>query len=197
MTPPIRRPGIRIVSSLVLFFFVLSGFPIQSLVSRAWAGEEEDLAQAKRHFEIYADYEAALAIVDRLVGGEASTKGTLRDAYVLRARCLLAMNREAEAPAAFCNAVRCDHSWQPDEFECTQEEIDVFNRAMASCPEARRETLGPGAAPGKEKKGPPWKLLAAGGVVLVAGLVLLLTGGGDEDPIEDEDLPGFPDKPTD
>jgi hypothetical protein len=197
ITRPPNNRFLRCVASFVLIFFGLSICPIGPILLPSSAAGPEQLEEAQRSFE-FAEYDKALNQVETLIQGGLLTGNDLRDAHLLKGRCLLAMDREPEALISFCEAMKVDSIWQPDTFEFKTDEIEAFNRARDTCDLETREKPEEKERKEGEKKGPS-KLLyyLVGGVVLVAGAVALAAGGGggDGDGNGEEELPGFPDPP--
>lgn len=191
-----RRPTrAAAVVTLVAFFVSSTG---GAWIATARASAREDLVKAQEHFE-YTDYAQAMAVVDKLLAEGSLSGGDLREAHILRARCLAGMGREPEAIEAFCQVVRLDPKWKPDPFQFKSEEQDLFQRAEQRCASMGVTRAEPPAQQEEAKKGGgKWKLLVAGGALLVGGVVLLAAGGGGggDGATPDADLPGFPSPPN-
>lgn len=101
------------------------------LASFSWADPAADLEKAKTWFRS-GSFEEALNQATALTEGKALSGDQLRDAHILRARCLVVLGRTAEAESAFQAAHQVDSAWQPDDVYFNQTEIAVFKSAMAS-----------------------------------------------------------------
>ncbi|HET9888060.1 MAG TPA: hypothetical protein VFR10_11150 [bacterium] len=196
-------PARRGVAALVLVTF--TSFMARDLVfvSAAHAATpREELTKAEDYFQV-ADFQTALEKVDVLLKS-GNLEGTLlRDAHILKARSQLGLAHRSAAVDAFCSALKVDPAWRPDPDFYTNDEVQVFEQARASCStvktteptEKPATTTTQKAAATQVEESKPWykKPLYLGliGAALVGGVVLAAGGGDDEDP----DLAGFPPPP--
>lgn len=200
-------PARRGVAALVLVTF--SSFVARDLLlpGAAWAATaREELTKAEDYFQV-ADFQTALEKVDVLLKSGDLEGTLLRDAYILKARSELGLAHRSAAVDAFCSALKVDPAWRPDPDFYTNDEIQTFEQARASCSTtkttepAQKPTTTPtdaqkaaAAAPATESK--PWykKPLVLGviGAALIGGIALAAGGGGDDG---EADLASFPDPP--
>jgi hypothetical protein len=165
------------------------------------ADPREELSKAQDYF-LVADFQTALVKADALLASGDLQGAALRETWVLKGRCEIALGQRANATEAFCSGLRVEPSWRPDPDLFTKDESEIFSNALANC-----GTVGPAPTPeSKPRPSPlpepisvgekPWYkksvFLAVGGAA-VAGGVLLLLGGEDEKFVPD--VPGFPDPP--
>ncbi len=192
----------RALALAALGAFLVSVCPLGAL-----AAEPQDLGQARNHYE-FAEFNKALDICNALITGGTLTGSDLRDAYILKARCLVNLGNHSMAQESYCEALRTDKSWRPAPDLLTKDEQDVFDRTLASCvletapaPAPKPvpvvpPTIAPSAAGESKpwyKKPVFWVLGAAviGGAVALAG-----GGGGNGGGTPAGPLPGFPPPPT-
>jgi hypothetical protein len=152
----------------------------------ALARARPDLDRAQEHYD-FAEYGVALTILDGMIARGDLTGDTLRDAKILKARCLVGLGRDSEALDAWCEVIKLDPAWRPDEVFFPGNEIASFNRALEGCVE-------------KESAAAPWYknkivMAGAGALVLVGVLAVAMGGGGDDGGGGGNALPGFPDPP--
>ena len=186
-----QSPFLRAVAGVALAAFLLSVCPGVTLVSIARAADRQDLARAQEHYD-FAEFGEALTLLNQLIS-EGGLKGdALRDAYVLKARCLVGQGHTSTALDAYCQALRLDPNWRPDPVVFPKDEIEVFERALDTC------SLEAAPAPKTAAAGTPWykKPIAwvAGGAAIIVGILVAGGGGGDEGG-GGNDLPPFPDPP--
>jgi hypothetical protein len=184
-------PFLRTVAGVALTAFLLSICPGVTWVSAARAADRQDLARAQEHYD-FAEFGEALTLLDQLIADGGLKGDALRDAYVLKARCLVGQGHTSTALDAYCQALRLDANWRPDPVVFPKDEIEVFERALDTCSlEA--------APPPKTAAGTPWykKPIAwvAGGAAIIVG-VLVAGGGGGDDGGGGTELPAFPDPPA-
>jgi hypothetical protein len=196
-------PARRGVAALVLVTF--TSFVARDLVfaSAAYAATpREELTKAEDYFQV-ADFQTALEKVDVLLKSGDLEGTLLRDAYILKARSQLGLAHRSAAVDAYCSALKVDPAWRPDPDFYTNDEIQVFEQARASCTAVKTTeptekppttTTQPAAPAVSESK--PWykKPLYLGliGAAVVGGIALAAGGGGDD---EEADLEGFPPPP--
>lgn len=203
-----ERRGLAAIALTAL----LSALGPLPLTPAAEAAPGDELARAQEHYD-FAEFEQALGILDGMIAAGRLAGDGLRDAQVLRARCLVGLGRDAEAQTAYCSALRIDRQWRPDEDIFPKVERDAFERALADCPLAPEPAavtppaavappagqIPPTKAPvAKESK--PWYTqpfaIIAGGVLLIGGVLGLAGGGGGDGGTAPQPLPDFPDPPT-
>ncbi len=197
----------RAVAWLVLLTFTSLAARDLAAPPAAWAASpREELTKAEDYFQV-ADFATALQKVDALLKSGDLEGSTLRDAYVLKARCELGLAHRSSATDAFCQALRVDGGWRPDPDFYTKDEVEAFEQARASCtpgdatpprettPVKERATKDSAAAAGVSESKPWYKkplVLGILGAVVVGGVILALSGGDDEgDPV----LADFPPPP--
>ncbi len=198
------HPLFRSMAMLSVAAFLATTLDLVLFARPAYADAREELTRAEDYF-LVADFTTALTKVNALLDGGGLSGGTLRDAYILKARCEVGLAHRSSAVEAFCNALRVEPSWRPDPDLYTKDELEVFEQAKASC-----STTEPPAQPSEPSKpidsrssapkaaggGTPWyknkAVLAVGGALVVGGVVLAVSGGGDDG---ESDLPFFPDPP--
>lgn len=199
-------PMCRALAGLSAFVFLASIGDLALLATPAFADAREELTKADDYFQV-ADFATALAKVDALLDSGDLQGGTLRDAYVLKARCEVALAHRSSAVDAFCSALRVEPGWRPDPDLYTKDEIEVFDQARENCaatptePEKPQDPAKPADRPSPFATAAPaagkaWYkkpvFMAVGGAVLVGGVIALAGGGGGDG---DSDLPGFPNPP--
>ncbi len=154
-------------------------FAILVVAPVAMANTAEDLAQAEDWFS-FGDYDKALNRASSLVNGGLAQGDQLRDAHVLRARCLLALDRKDESEEAYRQAVAVDPNWKPDPVQFTESEIAVFSAAVAAAP-ATAATAGPSttqaATTPPESAGPSARI--NGFFIGLAASALMVNGSGE------------------
>jgi hypothetical protein len=159
---------------LVLAAFTATACPGLGWLGTARADVQQDLEQAET-FITDAEFNKALAILDPMISEGNLSGDSLREAYVLKGRCHALQGQESSAVDAFCNALKADPNWRPDEVIFTNLEMDLYDQAMAAgCYQQ---------SPPQEKSGTPFykkplTWIAAAGVVVAA---LLVGGGGGDD----------------
>ena len=118
-------PRPRILVGMILSIF------LGSVVANATeTTPRQELERAEDYF-LVTDFDEALERVDALIrGGELYGTG-LRKAYVLKARCEVARNRKSSGRSAFVDALGLDRGWRPDPDFFTNDEIVVFEEALA------------------------------------------------------------------
>ncbi|MEZ5065039.1 MAG: hypothetical protein R3B81_09895 [bacterium] len=163
------------------------------------ASGREELSAAEDYF-LVADFSTALTKVSALIESGDLSGGALRDAWILRARCELASAWRSRAVDSFCAALAIDAGWLPDRDLFTADELNVFDQARSSCPDATTTgTTPPSYLPPSSSSGGSWysnKLVwGAVGAAAVAGAVLSL-GGGEDGGANRNPLPPLPDPPT-
>jgi len=191
------RRVLRPTATVALVAFALLVLPLPAWQGAARADALADLSAARDHYE-FAEFDQGVAILEKLIAGKQLSGESLRDAYVLLARCQVGKGNEPQALDAFCSAICLDKTWRPDAVFFPQDEIEVFNKALAACKCAEQATVPPPVKKKDEAKGgmPKWVYYAGGAVVL--GLVAALAlGGGGDDETPGPSLPGFPDPPSD
>jgi hypothetical protein len=200
MTGRSFRPGGRILAAILLVTFCCSVCPSTLWIRAAAAQPWQDLARASDHVD-FAEYEEALAILDPLIASRELSGESLRDAYILTARSHAGLGHTSQAKEAFCQALRIDPQWRPDPVVFTNDEIELFDGARASCQLAQpAQPAGSGLQPSAAAASTPWYkkpvTWIAGGAAIVLG-VLVLGGGGGGDGGEESlpDLPDFPEHP--
>lgn len=201
------HPICRTFAGLSAAVFLASVAHLAGFASPAWADAREELTKADDYFQV-ADFTTALAKVEALLDSGDLQGGTLRDAWVLKARCEVALAHRSSAADAFCQALGVEPGWRPDPDLYTKDEIEVFEQARANCaptqsepakpqdpakPASRPSPTPPPMSTGDEKpwyKKPVFMVIGAG--VLVGGALALGGGGGDDG---GGPLPPFPDAP--
>ena len=154
----------------------------------------EKLSNAEDNF-LEANFAAALEGVDRLLESGDLRGDALRDAWVLRARCELALGHRASAEDSFCAGIRLDRNWEPDPELFTRNEVASFERSRRDClPDVDRAAY----LPRPESAGAPWyrkkTVLGLLGAAAVTATVIALSGGDDEEVLAD--LSFFPEPPA-
>ena len=204
-------PARRGVAALVLVTF--TSFVARDLIlpSAAWAATpREELTKAEDYFQV-ADFQTALEKVDVLLKSGDLEGTLLRDAYILKARSELGLAHRSASVDAFCSALKVDPAWRPDPDFYTNDEIQTFEQARASCstvkttepapstttPTTTPTGAKPAAATAAVEESKPWykKPLVLGviGAALIGGIALAAGGGGDDG--DEADLASFPDPP--
>lgn len=206
-----RHVAFRILGLAVLTAFMATVVPGGFWIGSALAAETPDLARAQEHYD-FAEFQKALDICNPLIGGGTLRGTALREAYVLKARCLVNLGNHSIARDMFCEALRLDANWRPEASVFPKKEQEDFDQAVAGC----RVEPAPQTAPTPAPK-PTWQptsvVVAPAGnggksffvkplgialmVAVVGGLVVGLGGGGGgggETPPAGL-LPGFPDHP--
>ena len=189
------QPIFQALVPLVAGLFLLTTTPAVAESPR------ELLTKAEDYF-LVADFTQALDQVNDLLQSGDLEGGVLRDAYVLKARCEVALAHRSSAVDAYCRALSVDESWRPDPDFFTKDEIEVFDQAKASCgPGTEGAPSGgddrPSHLPPAMSESKPWyknwKIVGPVAAVVVVGGILLLSGGDDDsgDPI----LSDFPPPP--
>lgn len=191
----LERRVLRPTATVALIAFALLLLPLPAWQRCARADASADLNKAREHYE-FAEFDQGVALLEPLVAGKQLSGNSLRDAYVLLARCQVGRGNEAQALDAFCSAICLDKTWRPDAVFFPQDEIEVFNKALAGC-KCGEQAAAPPVPPKKEeeKGGMPKWVYYAGGAVVVALVAVLAAGGGGGDDGGGPSLPGFPDPP--
>jgi len=189
------RRILRPTATAVLVAFAMLVLPLPAWQGEARADALADLSTARDHYE-FAEFDQGVAILERLVGGKQLSGESLRDAYVLLARCQVGKGNEPQALDAFCSAICLDKTWRPDAVFFPQDEIEVFNKALEGC-KCAEQAAAPPVKKDEDKGGgmPKW-VYYAGGAVVVGLVAVLALGGGDDDEPSGPSLPGFPDPPS-
>ncbi|MEZ5065042.1 MAG: hypothetical protein R3B81_09910 [bacterium] len=187
-------PFLRTIAALTSFVFLTTTLDLFVAATAHAASDRESLEEAQDYF-LVADFGTALDRVDKLLGSGHLEGGVLRDAWVLKARCEIGLAHRSSAVDAYCQALRVDPTWRPDQDLFTKDEIDVFDQARSGCDLERTEAPSPLPAPAASGGGgTPWyknkTVLIVAGVLVVGGAVALLAGGSDE-----PELPGPPPPP--
>lgn len=201
------HPVFRTVAMLSVAAFLTTTLDLVFFARPAYAADARDeLTRAEDYF-LVADFSTALAKVNALLDGGGISGGTLRDAYILKARCEVGLAHRSSAVEAFCQALRVESSWRPDPDLYTKDELEVFEQAKTSCGAGTSEPSKPAEPskpldtakpkPASSGGGKPWykkpAVLAVGGALVVGGVVLAMGGGGDDG--GESDLPFFPEPP--
>lgn len=201
MVTRIRRGNARPALALLAMaaYLAVPGFGVGAVAS-AWAQTQDDLERAREHYE-FAEFDQALALLNRVIARPGETPQRLRDAYVLQARCQVNLGNRNLAEDSFCEALALDRNWRPDPIFFPRTEIAVFESALAGCPAAAPapEPVVQPAPPPKAAAAKPWyaKPVAwAGAAAAVVLAVVLLGGGDDDDETVPESLPAPPDPPV-
>ncbi|MFN8179139.1 MAG: hypothetical protein U0167_14510 [bacterium] len=211
-----RCPTFRGLALLTAGVFLASVLDLAVLARPARAADpREELTKADDYFQV-ADFTTALSKVQALIDSGDLSGGTLRDAYILKARCEVGLAHRSSAVESFCNALRVEPGWRPDPDLYTKDELQVFDQAKASCStsstepskQPTKETPAqpvkerPSAMPAPESSGaggegkPFYKkplFLALGGALVVGGIIAA-TGGGSSTTTA-PNLPDFPGPP--
>jgi hypothetical protein len=204
---PRTCPAFRGLACLTAAVFLASVVDLALLARPARAADpREELTKAEDYF-LVADFTTALTKVQALIDSGDLSGGTLRDAYILKARCEVGLAHRSSAVEAFCDALHVEASWRPDPDLYTKDELQVFDQAKSSCG-GTSESSTEGGTPSTPSAMPPpvssaaagggtpfYKkplFLAIGGAVLVGGIIALASGGGSS---SEPDLPGFPNPP--
>lgn len=179
----------RILNAPTLGFLILA--LLASPVSAESAREKLELAE--RDF-LAADFASALETTDRLLKSGDLQGDALRDGFVLRARCELALGHRASADDSFCAALHEDPRWKPDPLLFTRDEVASFEHAKPLCEsQAQRASY----LPTPVSHGTPWykkkTVLGLLGAAAVTATVFALSGGDEE---AAADLPFFPEAPV-
>lgn len=177
----------RVVASFTLAAMMAAILPIHALAA---ASPGERLSEAQELFDL-PEWDGALQITDEVLENPALSGDVRFEAHLLRARCLLALDREGEAQAAFCEVLKLKPEFRMGGARFKKEEQEAFSRAIAVClPTA------PNREPLPDPRGGGGKKLLFAGAAVVAGGILwwISTMGGEDDPVPI--LPEFPDPPT-
>jgi len=192
---------------LTAALFLATTTDLVFLARPAAADAREDLTRAEDYF-LVADFSTALQKVEALLQTGDLQGSTLRDAWILKARCEIGLGHRSTATDAFCEALRVEPSWRPDPDLYTNDELEVFEQARSSCGGGTGEPVKQESAPSTTRTEPampqmssgekkPWYkkpvFLAIGGALVVGGIIAAAGGGGGDD--GEPDLPGFPDPP--
>lgn len=128
-----RLRGHRATGTVALLAFALALCPLAAPRAAAQSAAPPELEAARQDYE-FAEFGPALAKLEPLIAGGALAGEMLRDAHVLKARCLVGLGRLEEAKASYCAALALDEAWTPDRVLFPREEIDVFDQALVLCP---------------------------------------------------------------
>ena len=192
---PTRARSRAVVRGVALTAVLLALFAGSALAGSA----REELSRAEDYF-LVADFGNALRRATDLIDSGRLAGADLRDAWVLRARCELASTYRSRSIESFCRALAVDQAWLPDRDLFTDDEIETFQEARGSCPDAQTSgTTPPAYLPSSAASaGTPWykkKLVwGAVGAAVVAGAVLA-AGGSDGEAAGANDLPPLPPPP--
>lgn len=211
-----RHAAFRILGLAALAAFLTTVVPGGLWIRSAVAAETADLARAREHYD-FAEFQPALDICNALIGGGALRGEALRDAYILKGRCLVNLGNHSIAREMFCEALRLDAAWRPEASVFPKEEQEDFDQAVAGCRlEPAPQAAPTPASPTTPAPKPTWQPspvtappAAKGGKSFFAkplGIVLIVAvagglaaslggggGGGDTPPAGP--LPGFPPPP--
>jgi hypothetical protein len=166
---------------------------------------DADLATAWEYF-YDADFELALGEVDRFLGAGVLDAPRLREAHALAGQCHARLGEDAAAVESFCGALAVDAAWSPDPTVFSLEELSLFRRAHAECPQvAAPEPVGTSPIPqdvpvevvAAAAAGSAWyhkKSFWIGTGALLTALVIAGSSTDDGAPTSDQ-VPGFPDPP--
>lgn len=91
--------------------------------------EDYTLSRARNSF-LYGDYQNALHTLNGFLQIKGHSIQELRDAYLLTARCLFALERFAEAKESYKEVLARDRLWRPEPERFTPPEIALFNEAL-------------------------------------------------------------------
>ena len=91
----------------------------------------DDLAEANDWFT-FGEFDKALNRTNNLIDGNLLNGKELRDAYILQARCLVALDRDEEAEKSFRHVIGIDPQWQPDPVLFTPEETASYSAAVTT-----------------------------------------------------------------
>ncbi len=190
------RRILRPTAAAVLVAFAMLVLPLPAWQGEARADALADLSTARDHYE-FAEFDQGVAMLEKLVSGKQLSGESLRDAYVLLARCQVGKGNEPQALDAFCSAICLDRTWRPDAVFFPQDEIEVFTKALEGCKCGDQAAVPPPVKKDEDKGGgmPKWVYYAGGAVVVGLVAVLAMGGGGDDEP-SGPSLPGFPDPPS-
>ena len=141
-----------------------------------------------------ADYEGSLQILNQLI----SSKGApALSVWILKGRCHVALAQNSRAQDAFCEVLRLDPDWVPDETEMTSDEVEIGRQAIRNCPKLSAAPKPDIAIPAMGRATPWYQnkmILIPAAAVVVGGIAAVaLSGGGDD--AGDGVLPGFPATP--
>jgi len=103
-----RRP----MALVLLVIFLVSSQPATMSVLAAATSPDDVLIRAERLYKGHR-YQEALVLVEELVAADDIEDISLCEAHALRARCLVQLNRNAEANQAFVAILEIDRDWQP------------------------------------------------------------------------------------
>ena len=128
-----RLRGHRATGAAALLAFALALCPLAAPRAAAQEAAPPELEAARQDYE-FAEFGPALAKLEPLIAGGGLAGEALRDAHVLKARCLVGLGRLEEAKASYCAALALDEAWTPDRVLFPRDEIDVFDQALVLCP---------------------------------------------------------------
>lgn len=145
----------------------------------AVADSLDDLAEANDWFT-FGEFDKALDRANNLIDGKSLNGKDLRDAYILQARCLVALDRDEEAEKSFRQVIRIDPQWKPDPVLFTPEEMESYSAAVTA--------VLTGSATNEEKATPaPEKDPSArlsGFFIGAAASALMMNGSGNIESID-------------
>lgn len=212
------RPRKLRLAAVLLVACLITEPPL--LVSTAGAqtanGTTSDLVDRIQELYREGGFSAALAAADSLRAVASPNTEAMRTALEYRARCLVRLNRTAEAGEAFTELLRMAPDWRPDKDRVPPAEREVFARALAEMPvrptplpvpvspptapaESEKPPATPTLVPAKQvipPAGTPWwktRTAIGGGVIATGAVVYLLTRQKKHD---EAALPGPPPPPT-
>ncbi len=205
-----RHAAFRILGLTALTAFLATAAPGVWL-GVALAAEPADLARAQEQYD-FAEFQPALDLCNALIAGGTLQGAALRDAYVLKARCLVNLGNHSIARDMFCEALRLDAAWRPEANLLPRDEQADFDQALAGCRiEPAAQAVPTPAAPAPKPTWQPTPIPAEkGGKSFFAkplGIVLIVAvagglaaslgggGGGDGGTTPAGPLPGFPPPP--
>lgn len=160
---------------------------------------------AAREYFYDADFELAIEEIDARLEGGLSGLTLLREAHALAGQCHARLGDETAAIDAFCSALTAEPDWNPDPTLFSSEELSLYRRAYAQCPQLAVPRPGgsqpvepaPSLAGATEGASSPWYKQKKFWIGTGAILVLLAAAGNnaDQDPAAAADVPDFPDPP--
>ena len=206
-----RHNACRILGLATLIAFLATVAPGGLWIGAALAAGTPELAPAQELYD-FADFQKALDICNEFISGGTLGGAALRDAYVLKARCLVNLGNHSIARDMFCEALRIDAGWRPEANVLPKDEQVDFDQAAAGCrSEAAPATVSPETpAPAPQPTWQPTPVQTGKGgksffakplgialiVGVVGGLAMSLGGGGgDGETTPAGPLPGFPPPP--
>ena len=180
-----QSAAFKVLAVFLGFSLGLLPAPTRFQISPALAATpEEDLATA---FQLWRTvyFQDAIVVLDGLVVRKGVSKPVLREAYLLKGQCHLALadGDTASARDAFCGAVKADPDWdlKSGSIDLDEREVKLYARAKEEC-----------------KPRGISRLLLAGAAAGAGAIVFLLVGGGsDNGTSPPPPLSEFPTQPTD